>query len=87
MNAKSDISRIIELAEAYGRARRLSLKSVSLYAAKRGGFLPALKAGECGITLARRDAIIQWFTDNWPADLAWPASTPRPEATKARRVA
>lgn len=84
MNAKSDIARIVELAETFAKARRLSLQSVSLYAAKRGGFLPALKAGQCGITLARRDAIIQWFSDNWPAGTAWPAEIPRPGQTKSR---
>lgn len=84
MNAKSDIARIVELAETFGRLRRLSLQSVSLYAAKRGGFLPALKAGQCGITLARRDAIVQWFSDNWPVDAPWPSEIPRPRQTKGR---
>lgn len=76
---------IVALAEAYAHARQISLKSVSLYAAKRGNFLTELKEGKRTITLKRRDAILQWFSDNWPADLVWPTDIPRPSRSKAGR--
>lgn len=78
MFAKSEIRNILFLAERYRAARNLSLKTVSVYAAGRGGFLTELAAGERGITLARRDRILQWFSDHWPDDLEWPAAIPRP---------
>ena len=30
------------------------------------------------ITTRRSDRILQWFSDNWPPGLEWPAATPRP---------
>ena len=34
-----------------------------------------------------RDAL-EWFSDNWPEDLTWPADVPRPDPTqKARKPA
>lgn len=78
MSANNDITNLLSVADAYGRHFNHSLKTVSLRAARQGQFLADLKAGRRGITLNRRDAIFQWFSDNWPADLAWPSDIPRP---------
>ena len=37
-----------------------------------------LKRGR-DVTSRRAERIIQWFSDNWPVDLDWPADIPRPE--------
>ncbi|TDP46036.1 hypothetical protein DES42_104117 [Zavarzinia compransoris] len=78
MNTNPDIASLLALAEAYASARNLALSSVSLYAARNGALLPRLRAGADGLTIRRRDAIVQWFSDHWPTDLDWPHGIPRP---------
>lgn len=31
-----------------------------------------------GFTVRIYDRVMQWFSDHWPADAAWPADVPRP---------
>lgn len=78
MNANTDISNILAVAKAYAGHFNHSLNTVSLRAASQGRFLADLEAGKRGITLTRRDAIMQWFSDNWPGDVKWPARVLRP---------
>ena len=75
---------LVTLAETYAAHRGLALSTVSTYAATDGKFFPELKKG-AGCTLRRAARVLDWFSDNWPADLEWPHDIPRP-ATK-RRVA
>ena len=69
MIANTDVRNILKLAEMYFAARKLSLTTVSLYASNQGMVFLRLRSGE-GITVRRRDRILQWFSDHWPADLA-----------------
>lgn len=82
MSANTDITNLLRVADEYASHRNHSLKTVSLRAAKQGQFLADLKTGRRGITLSRRDAIFQWFSDNWPEELVWPADIPRPAPRK-----
>lgn len=83
MKANTDIQNLLALAKEYGAHRNHALTTVSLRAAKQGQFFADLEAGRRGITLNRRDAIMQWFSDNWPnEDLAWPTDIDRPTPTK-----
>lgn len=47
----------------------------------KGDFFKGLLAGGgCTVRTAKKAA--QWFSDNWPDDLAWPRDIPRPAKTK-----
>ena len=69
--------KILRLADVYGRYRNHSRKTVSLRAAKRGGFFDELENGG-NITVNRAEAIISWFSCEWPSDLQWPGDVDRP---------
>lgn len=69
------------LADTYAGHLNHSRKTVSLRAAKRGGFIDQLELG-ANITVKRGNMIIQWFADRWPEDLEWPADIPRPTPTE-----
>lgn len=75
--ASRDIRNLLILAERYGSNKAIALSTVSLYAAGQGRLMERLRAG-CGITVGRRDRILQWFSDHWPAGLVWPEQIPRP---------
>ncbi|MCW9041707.1 MAG: hypothetical protein OQK05_00065 [Pseudopelagicola sp.] len=86
MSAKQHIGNILFLAEVFGQGRSLSRKTVSLYAAGRGGYFDDLKSGKLGsrfgISEERQVKIFQWFSDNWPPDLEWPDHIDRPDPMK-----
>jgi hypothetical protein len=81
---KNDVKNILDLAGALGAHLNHSRKTISLRAAKRGGFFDELAAG-ANITIRRRDAILQWFSDHWPEDLEWPEGIPRPPKPEQKR--
>ena len=68
---------IIELAEIYRRAEGLSSARVGHLSAADGKFFARLKAGR-SCTLRTANAVIQWFSDNWPDSVTWPAGVDRP---------
>ena len=39
------------------------------------------------LTTRRAARAIQWFSDNWPSDLEWPAEIPRPEPQEPKEAA
>ena len=75
--ATRDVEQLLTLAARYGSAKALALSTVSLYAARQGQLMARLQAG-CGITVARRDRILQWFSDHWPEEVSWPEDILRP---------
>lgn len=68
---------LIALADAYADHRGVKTFRVGHLAAGRGAFFKALGEG-CKVTTERYQRVLQWFSDHWPADLAWPADIPRP---------
>jgi hypothetical protein len=76
-----DTKTLVDLAEAYAAHSGLKLSTVSTYAATDGKFFSRLKGG-AGCTLRKAAILVTWFSDNWPADLEWPRSIPRPPRTK-----
>ena len=68
---------LVRLAEAYAEHCSLTLSTGSPYARNDGKFFDKLKAGAGG-TLKTASAVVQWFSDNWPDDLAWPKDIVRP---------
>ena len=87
MNANIEISDLLQLARTYAEHRGLKLGTVSLRAARQGALFAKLARGEQDLTFGRRDKIARWFSQNWPADLDWPADIPRPQTDKSGRAA
>lgn len=75
------IEHLLDLATAFSAHTGLKLTTIGAYAANDGKFFGRLKAG-AGCTLRKAAAVLQWFSDHWPADLEWPRSIPRPPRTK-----
>lgn len=75
------IEHIITLAETYAAHQKLSLSTVSSYAANDGKRLNQWKNG-AGCTLKRATAVVTWFSTHWPEDLEWPSDIPRPSQPK-----
>ena len=80
---------LLVLARTYAAHQGLSLSTVSTYVTKDGKIFGRLERGEATCTLRRADQILQWFSDNWPVDLEWPAGIerPAPSAGAARQGA
>lgn len=72
---------LVRLAETYAGHHSLSLSTVSTYARNDGKFFDRLRSG-AGCTLKTAAAVLQWFSDHWPEDLAWPQEIARPAKTK-----
>lgn len=68
---------LIRLGRAYGRFRGLALSTVGRLAGGQGAFFQRVAAGR--VTIRRVDRAVQWFSDHWPAELAWPEDLLRPE--------
>ncbi|QDP47418.1 MAG: hypothetical protein GOVbin2371_3 [Prokaryotic dsDNA virus sp.] len=87
MNAKKDIAAVSTLTEIFAGHRNWTINTASLRAAGKGTYVSDLKAGRVGITVQRRDRIMQWFSDNWPDDLGWPSDIPRPPKSQPQEAA
>lgn len=70
-------NQILMLARRYAQRRNITLSSVSTYACGDGSIFEKLSQGK-SITAVRARKVINWFSENWPADLAWPDGVERP---------
>lgn len=66
------------LAETYAKARGLEMVTVARLAAGDWRFFDRVDSGDSSFTIRKYDAIIRWFSGNWPAGLNWPTDVPRP---------
>lgn len=76
------IEQILKLARTYSAHVGLSIHTVSSYAANDGKLFRRFAEEGAGCTVRRAASLVQWFSDNWPADLEWPAGIERPDQTK-----
>ena len=75
------IRNLLSLAETYSAHTSLKLSTIGVYVLNDGKFFARLLGGgSCTVRTAERTA--QWFSDNWPADVAWPRDVPRPPKAK-----
>ena len=74
-------SELIKLAEAFCTHRGVTLSTVSTWAVNDGKRLTHLKMGG-GCTVKTFQRLVQFFSDNWPADLEWPRAISRPTKPK-----
>lgn len=69
---------LVTLAVGYASRRGVSLWRVGHLAASRGSFFVDLRDGRRHCQTGTYSRVLQWFSDHWPAGLAWPAEVPRP---------
>ncbi len=69
-------SHLEALAKEYAAARKLELVTVARLATGDWRFFERVSAG-ASFTARKYDAIVGWFTVNWPSDLEWPDGVPR----------
>lgn len=77
---EADLKRhLVACAEAFGAARKLESSTVARLATGDWRFFERIDGG-ASFTARKYDAIMGWFSINWPADAAWPSNVPRAEA-------
>lgn len=67
---------IVTLAHAFSAATGVSVGAVSHRVFDDSKKIPAMEGG-ADITVRRYNMAVRWFSENWPADTAWPADIPR----------
>ena len=72
------ITNLVKLAQIFANANGIKISTVSQYASGQGMLFQRLQSG-ADITHGRSTRILQWFADNWPVDLSWPADIPHPD--------
>ena len=72
---------LIDLSEAYAGHMNLSHWRVAFLVRGDGQFFRRLREGK-GCTVKTASKVFDWFSENWPADLEWPADIPRPNPNK-----
>lgn len=72
---------LIDLSATYAAHMNLSHWRVSFIVRGDGQFFRRLAEGK-SCTLKTASHVMQWFSDNWPADLEWPRDIPRPPKQK-----
>ncbi|MDO5648909.1 hypothetical protein [Paracoccus sp. (in: a-proteobacteria)] len=73
---------LIALAEMLAAHQGVTHYAISMRAMGKGDFFKNMieRGYDCRTRTAAR--LMQWFADNWPADLEWPADVPRPRKSK-----
>ena len=70
----------LSVVDAYVAATGLSDRTVSRKVFVDNGKIIAMRNG-AGITWARREAALAWFSANWPDNADWPSDVVRPDAS------
>lgn len=68
---------MLTIARLYADAKSLPISTVSNLAARDSGFFGRIEREEASFTARKYDDVMGWFSDNWPASLAWPEDVPR----------
>jgi hypothetical protein len=67
---------------AFAQASNLSSSTIWLRAAKDARFMTRVEGGG-SFTVKTYDAVISWFSANWPESAIWPESVARPFPAEA----
>lgn len=73
---------LIDVASKFEAATGISVASIGKRSMNDNTLFARLAAGQ-GFTVKTYDRVIQWFSDNWPADLDWPSEVQRPAPSLA----
>ena len=71
---------IIAVCDCYAAAMGIGRKRVSFIVMNRGSKIDDIVDGG-DLATATFERAMQWFSDNWPADLGWPDGVARPDLT------
>lgn len=77
---------LLDLAASYKDAAGASYASMGQGALNDNTFFSRIQAGK-GFTVGTFDRVVAWFSDNWPADLAWPEGIERPVPSSGEAAA
>lgn len=75
-------SDIIRQAEVYSAHTGKTLSTIGTYVVRDGKFFTRLEQGG-GCTIKTAQKVIDWFDQNWPADLEWPHGLERPSTKRS----
>lgn len=78
---------LLIVSRTYCAAAEVDMARASLLSLGDRRLLVRLESGLSSMTLARADIAIAWFSRNWPAEVDWPASAPRPDQPDERGAA
>lgn len=73
---------LLSLSAAYAAATGMKPTAIWIAVLNDRAFPSRLKSDKT-ITLRTYDRAVQWFSDNWPADLDWPSEVQRPAPSLA----
>jgi light-regulated signal transduction histidine kinase (bacteriophytochrome) len=79
-------SNLIDLAAVFEQGAEVSRATIGKRALNDNTFYARIETG-AGFNIKTFDRLIQWFSDNWPADVTWPAGIDRPAHTDATEAA
>lgn len=77
-----DSHNLVRLSRMYAERRGRKISTVSRDMGGSGDTLTRLERGH-DITTRRAARFVQWLSNHWPADLAWPSDIPRPPPRSA----
>ncbi len=75
---------IVRLAERYAAARRIARSTLAREATGSSTWFE--RCGDGRVTIRSALAVVEWFAEHWPDEVAWPEEIPRP-APSVRRMA
>lgn len=78
--------KLLATAAAYGRAFDIGLSSVARRCRNDSGFFRRIADPSKSFTARTFDEVMQWFSDNWPVNAAWPALVARPGSVNAPKT-
>lgn len=70
---------LLSCAETFAKAKGIGLPTLARRAAGDWRFFDRLHADDKTFTIRKYDEVVQWFSDNWPANTDWPAGFDRPK--------
>lgn len=77
---------LVLVAEAYRKARSLSLARVSVLVFNDGKKLNGIATDGADLSTGKFEFAMQWFSTNWPEGAEWPAKIERPRAKAELRL-
>ena len=78
------IQPLFDLVDAYREAMDVTESHVSGKVFKDWDRIAQIRAGKSDIKVGRFLRAIDWFDENWPADVSWPATVKRPSLVNER---
>ena len=77
---------LISLAEMLSQFTGRSEATISTKIVGQARLFARLRSGH-GCNAHTYQNVMEWFSENWPADLEWPADIPRPDPVASERKA